>query len=49
MMNLNGEEVLARSLIKTKTHLDISNLSNGVYFVRLTGGKSVEVGKFVKQ
>ncbi|MEI7726661.1 MAG: T9SS type A sorting domain-containing protein [Bacteroidota bacterium] len=49
MMNLNGEEVLTSNLIKTKTHLDISNLSNGVYFVRLTGGKSVEVGKFVKQ
>jgi hypothetical protein len=49
MMNLNGEEVLTRSLIKPKTQIDISNLSGGVYFVRLTNDKTVEVGKFVKQ
>jgi hypothetical protein len=49
MMNLNGEEVLTRSLIKPKTQIDISNLPGGVYFVRLTNNKTVEVGKFVKQ
>jgi hypothetical protein len=49
ILNLNGEEVLARSLIKPKTQIDISNLSGGVYFVRLMNFKTVEVGKFVKQ
>ena len=49
MMNLNGEEVLTCSLIKPKTQIDISNLPSGVYFVRLTNDKSVEVGKFIKK
>ena len=49
MINLNGEEVLTRSLIKPKTQIDISTLPGGVYFVRLTNDKIVEVGKFVKQ
>jgi Secretion system C-terminal sorting domain len=49
MMTLNGEEVLTRSLIKPKTQIDISNLPSGVYFVRLTNDKMVEVGKFIKQ
>ncbi len=49
IVNVNGEDILTRSLIKTKTQIDISNLSSGVYFVRLTGEKSVAVGKFIKQ
>ena len=49
MINLNGEEVLTRTLIKPKTQIDISTLPGGVYFVRLTNDKTVEVGKFVKQ
>jgi hypothetical protein len=49
MMNLNGEEVLSLTLIKPKTKIDISNLPNGIYFVRVTNDKSVEVGKLVKQ
>jgi hypothetical protein len=49
IINLNGEEVLTRSLIKPKTQIDITNLPSGVYFVRLTNDNAVEVGKFVKQ
>ena len=49
MMNLNGEEVLTCSLIKPKTQIDISNLPSGVYFMRLTNDKMVELGKFVKE
>jgi hypothetical protein len=48
MRNLNGEEILTCSLIKPKTQIDISNLSIGVYFVRLTKERAVDVGKFVK-
>src|SRR5208283_5878007 len=44
MMNLNGEEVLTRSLIKPKTQIDISNLPSDVYFVRVTNDKTVDVG-----
>ncbi len=49
IINLNGEEVLIRSLIKLKTQIDISNLPSGVYFVRLINDKTVEVGKFIKK
>jgi hypothetical protein len=49
ILNLNGEEVLTRSLIKPKTQIDISNLPSGVYFVRLTNDKTVEVEKVVKE
>jgi hypothetical protein len=49
MMNLNGEEVLTLSLIKPKTQIDISNLPSGVYFVRVTNDKTVEVGKIIKE
>jgi hypothetical protein len=49
MMNMNGEEILTRSLIKPKTQIDINNLPSGVYFVRLTNDKTVEVRKFSKQ
>jgi hypothetical protein len=48
IMNLNGEEVLTRSLLKPKTQIDISNLPGAVYFVRLTNDKTVEVRKFIK-
>jgi hypothetical protein len=48
IMNLNGEEVLTRSLIKPKTQIDISNLPSGIYFVRLTNVRTVEIGKFIK-
>ncbi|MCX6244325.1 MAG: T9SS type A sorting domain-containing protein [Bacteroidetes bacterium] len=49
ILNLNGEEVLTRSLIKPKTQIDISNLPSGIYFVRLTNKSNVATGKFVKQ
>jgi len=49
IMNLNGKEVLTSSLIKPKTQIDINNLPSGVYFVRLTSDRTVEVGKIVKQ
>ena len=49
IMNLNGKEVLTLQITETKTIIDISNLPSGVYFVRLTNEKTVEVGKFVKQ
>jgi hypothetical protein len=49
IMNLNGEEVLTHSIIKPKTQIDISNLPSGIYFVRMTNDRNVEVGKFVKQ
>jgi hypothetical protein len=49
IINLQGQQVLTRQITEPKTQLDISNLPSGVYFVRLTGYNSVEVGRFVKQ
>jgi hypothetical protein len=49
IMNLNGQEILTCQITESKTTIDISTLPSGVYFVRLTNDKTVEVGKFVKQ
>jgi hypothetical protein len=49
IMNLNGQELMTRQITSPKTQIDISNLPNGVYFVRLTNDKTMDVGKFVKQ
>jgi hypothetical protein len=49
VLNVNGQQLITRQITEPKTQLDISNLPSGVYFMRLTSGKSVEVAKFVKQ
>ena len=49
IVNFRGQEYITCPVTNPKTHLDISNLSPGVYFVRLTGDKTVQVGKFVKE
>ena len=46
--NLSGILMLTRRITGSKTRLDISQLPGGVYFVRVTGNKTVQVGKFVK-
>ncbi|MEI7726917.1 MAG: T9SS type A sorting domain-containing protein [Bacteroidota bacterium] len=46
--NLSGQTVLSRKITETKTQLDISALPAGVYFVRVTGEKTVQVGKLIK-
>jgi photosystem II stability/assembly factor-like uncharacterized protein len=47
--NLNGRELITRQITQPKTQIDITSLPSGVYFVRLTGERTVEVGKFIKQ
>ncbi len=49
IMNLNGQQLITRQLTESKTQIDISNLPSGVYFVRLTGERMVEIGKIIKQ
>ena len=49
VMNLSGRVVLSRPITGNKTQIDISTLPAGVYFVRVTGDKTVQMGKFVKQ
>ena len=49
VMNLSGLVVLTRKITGSKSQVDIGTLPAGVYFVRLTGKKSVQVGKFIRQ
>jgi hypothetical protein len=48
IVNIEGQQLIARLITEPITQLDISTLPYGVYFVRLTGEKTVQVGKIVK-
>ena len=48
MMNLNGQDILTCQITKSKSTIDISGLPSGVYFMRVTNERTVEVGKFIK-
>lgn len=47
--NLNGQELIRQQLKEIKTQIDITNLSNGVYFVKLITDKTVDVKKIIKK
>jgi len=49
VFNANGKEMLTSKSEATTTSMDISVLPPGLYFVRLSNDKTVEVGKFVKK
>ncbi|MEI7726663.1 MAG: T9SS type A sorting domain-containing protein, partial [Bacteroidota bacterium] len=49
IMNVSGQVMIARQITEPNTQVDISNLSSGVYFVRLTGEMNVAMGKFIKK
>jgi hypothetical protein len=46
---MEGQQLITRQLTEPKTQIDISNLPSGVYFVRVTNDKTVEVGKITKE
>jgi len=49
IVNIEGQQLITRQINELRTQIDISTLPGGVYFVRLTNDKTVEVGKFVKE
>jgi hypothetical protein len=49
IFNVSGEKVLERQQKDNETHLDISALPRGVYFVRVQNEEMVEVEKIIKQ
>ena len=49
ILNLSGQPFITRQITEPKTQIVISNLPSGVYFVRVTGERTVEMAKFVKQ
>lgn len=49
VLNFLGQVVITQPNIGTSAKLDISNLTNGVYFVRVISDTGTSVKKFVKQ
>jgi hypothetical protein len=49
IFDLEGQKLITVQITEPKSTIDISNLPNGVYIVRLADDKTVEVGKIVKQ
>jgi len=49
ILNLSGQQFITRQITEPKTQIDISTLPSGVYFVRLMGERTVQIGKFIKQ
>ncbi len=47
--NTNGHQLLQQEITETVTSINISGWKSGVYFVKIVGGKRVQVGKFIKQ
>jgi photosystem II stability/assembly factor-like uncharacterized protein len=47
--NLNGQALLSRQITEKQTVVDVAGLSQGVYFVKVSDDRTVQVGKFVKQ
>ena len=48
IMSLSGQQLFNRQITESKTVIDISNLTSGVYILRLTNDKTVEVAKIIK-
>jgi hypothetical protein len=48
IMNLNGQELIQYQITDPKTVIEITNLPRGVYFVRLTNDRTVEIEKIIK-
>ena len=49
LVNMLGQTVSSNSLNNGTAQINVSNLSNGVYFVRLINGNNVETIKVVKK
>ncbi len=49
IMNLQGQELLNHQITEPKTRIDISTLPSGVYLIKATGKRVVQVGKIIKQ
>jgi hypothetical protein len=47
--NVNGQKLLERKITDHKTPIDISNLRSGIYFIRMTSEKTVDLLKIIKE
>lgn len=48
ILSLNGQELLKQTITEPTTTIDVSTLPGGIYFVKVTGEGTVQVGKFIK-
>jgi len=48
IFNINGQQLLSRQITEQQTVVDVSALSQGVYFVKVSDERTVKVGKFIK-
>jgi hypothetical protein len=49
VFNLLGQEVIAKSLNANQGQIDMSNLANGAYFVKITADNQVKTVKVIKE
>jgi photosystem II stability/assembly factor-like uncharacterized protein len=49
VMNVNGQQLITRQVNQPTTTIDIIALPKGVYFIKMTGERTVEMGKFIKE
>ncbi|MFA6923372.1 MAG: T9SS type A sorting domain-containing protein [Bacteroidales bacterium] len=47
--NIKGQELMRQQIKDSKTQINISNLTSGIYFVKLITDKTVEVRKILKE
>ncbi len=47
--NINGQELIKQQITENMTEVNISNLKNGVYFVKILTDKAIIVGKIIKE
>jgi hypothetical protein len=47
--NISGQQLMQRQIMAQQIVVDVSGLSQGIYFVRMNNDRTVQVGKFVKQ
>jgi len=49
LYNLNGQQLIEQQITEPTTMIDVGALPGGIYFVRLTWEKGIQVGKFVRE
>ena len=49
ILNLNGQEIMNKPILKKSTQIDISSLPVGIYFFRFRNENTVQVRKIIKE
>jgi hypothetical protein len=47
--NINGQQFITHQITESTTVIDVSTLEHGVYIVKVTDERTVQVGKLIKQ